>query len=288
MCVTSARAHLSNTKILSVKLGEKHLLAYGNAAQNFSGRPNSMILPVPGTMTKEDFHDTTPYGTWLTKMADVFTPRSRTLGGDSLRGASKGIERGRSVERFKVGMYEVFLAHPEVDRPMSGKTRIVDRMVGKLGHPVQEALKALPERRRPLVQTDLLEFFDQRYRGWSLVVCVFEGEQAIDAQPIMFTYKPLPAWKDKLFFPAVDSHSGHAPILDEEVDVDHFLFTETKNGVLIDDFKFINMPPILRGRKFAGAQIAHTELPNGDWIRECSAEPKHEMFSHDIFKRCRP
>src|SRR6185369_164530 len=212
MCVTSSSAKLSETRILSFRLSEqKHLLAYTNKVENLSILPNSMILPVPGRLTEADFIDTSAYPGFMTEMEHMLTPRSRGMtlgmtkgGGDSMR---------RSIKHFQSGMYEVFIADPNPFRgtgPMSGKSKIAERLVGKK-HPIIEALEVLEPINRPVVQERLLNFYDRYYPGWSLVVCVFGAGKAMESQPIMFTYEPLEEWKDKTFFPGVDSHDGGAP-----------------------------------------------------------------------------
>lgn len=260
MCITSAAAHLSKTRILSCTLGEKHLLAYANSAVNLSDVPNCMILPVPGTLTKEDFIDSTPFASFMEDLESQWTPRSRTLS------MSKGIE---PVERFKVGMYEVFLAPgiSRFDKATGLERSITERIMGKK-HRVTEALNEMPEERRPIVREDLLEWFDKTYPGWSLVCCVFESDKPMASQPIMFTYTPLEEFKSKLFFPGVDSHDGGPPNLDEDVEIDHFLFVEDPGGRPTEFFR-TSVPDWLREKKLVGAKFQREDT-NGDWVHDTS------------------
>jgi hypothetical protein len=260
MCVTSAAASLSETRILSVRLSEqKHLLCYTNKAKNLTVLPNSMILPVPGKLSEADFIDTTPFPGFMTELQRYLTPGSRTLGGGT-KGISGDSLRSRNVQHFKSGMYEVFVADPAPVRT------IAERIVGAR-HPVNEALEVMPPFDRPTISESLLEFYDSNYPGWSLVVCVFGPSKVMDSQPIMFTYEPLQEWKDRVFFPAVDSHNGGAPRLTEEVDVDHFLITTSTRGHEVPPMKMC--PPILHGLKLVGLPM-HDSMPNGDWTGNVS------------------
>jgi hypothetical protein len=203
----------------------------------------------------------------------MFTPRSR-----SLTLGSKGI-----VEKFKVGMYEVLLAHGDPD---PSKTTIAEQILGRK-HRISEALSQLPMDRRPNVRSDLLEWFDQTYPGWSLVVCVFESGIPMAAQPIMFTYKPFEAFRGRLFFPAVDSHDGGPPKLNERVDVDHFLFASHSSGNSNKMGHIKSFPDILRETKLIGAKFQNDDQ-NGDWILYADEKLESFTYQRDLFHRTKP
>jgi len=252
MCVTSAPAALSKTRILSFKVDEnKHFLAYSNSAKNLSSKANAMILPVPGKVKEADFVDISAFPRFMENLEGMLTPRSRSLGFS----ASKGIDR--SVAHFQSGMYEVFIASGGIGTSVAG-------MIQGKKHPVQEALKVLQPSKRPDISKELLEWYDKFYPGWDLVVCVFGADKTMESQPIAFTYRPLPEWKDALFYPAVDSHSGGVPDLHEEVFVDHFLFAPSSRGAAIPAQS--SMPKYLIGRTFNGVK-QNDHRSNGDWIR---------------------
>jgi hypothetical protein len=257
MCITSGPAVLSKTRILSFKVDEnKHFLSYSNSAKNLSNKPNAMILPVPGTVKQSDFVDTTAFPKFMEHLEEALTPRQR--GGSFLGGQSKGIDlNARRITHFQSGMYEVFIA--------AGGTgpALVGMLQGKK-HPVQEALKVLQPSKRPEISKELLEWYDKFYPGWDLVVCVFGADKVMESQPIAFTYRPLPEWKDALFYPAVDSHSGGIPDLNEDVDVDHFLFAPSSRGATIPSQS--SMPKYLLARTFNGVK-QNDHRSNGDWIR---------------------
>ena len=241
MCITSSPAELSNTKIMSIKLDEDyHLLAYSNKVKNLSKFPNSMILAVPGTLTQTDFYDTTAYAKFLEEIEMFRQMRSRSL--------TKGINTDNdtlSFETFGLGMYTVFLSESAAL--------------------ISDALKALPEEKRPKISDELLSFFSTHYHGWSLVVCVFDSEKAVDAQPIMFKYKPFN--KNMLYFPGMDSHDGGAPNTNAIVKVDHYIISQL-TGVgkteFSDDCK---VPEILQNREFYGYNQTRP-VSNGDWYLE--------------------
>lgn len=236
MCITSAKAELSNTKIMSIKLDEQfHLLAYSNKVVNKSGEPNSMILAVPGFITQEFFYDTTAYAGFLKEVEDAFTPRSRSL--------SKGIERDidLSFENFQLGIYNVFVSNSAIE-------------IGK-------AIAELPDDKRPEISSGLLKFFQNHYKGWKFVICCFDGDKPIESQPIMFKY--IPFNPEMLFFPGMDSHTGKAPNLNANVEIDHFLISEVQG---LGYFNFTNnkVPNILHDKRLYGNKPARS-LPNGDW-----------------------
>lgn len=238
MCITSGPAKLSKTKILSLKLDEEyHLLAYSNNTRNLSDHPNSMILAVPGKLTQEDFFDTTLYAKFLEEIEEFNTPRTRSLG------KSKSIDDDTlSFENFQLGMYNVFLSNSA-------------DLIG-------EAVSALPENERPVISSDLLDFFKTHYVDWSYIVCVFDNKQAIDAQPIMFKYKPFD--KNILFFPAMDSHSGKAPVVNSNVAVDHVLIYEDKGNGITEFPEECQIPDFLKNKEY-NCSTKVGARPNGDW-----------------------
>ena len=218
MCITLKPARLNNTKILSIKLPNgNHFIGYSNKVQNLSGKPNAMVLPIPGTAKPEFFYDTTKYKNFLNEIANATKPRSRGL----MKGVSS---KSLSYDKFEVGMYTVGLS---------------DSFDGAA------FINSLPEEKRPEFSEEMGEFFRVKYKGWSFAVCVFDTTKTIDAQPIAFEYKPF---DDVLYFPTMDSHDGHAP-KPERVDTDHvFLFEDTING--LNKLTLKGAPDFLQGRAY--------------------------------------
>lgn len=234
MCITVNEAELSNTKILSLPLNNgRHFIAYSNKAVNTSGKPNAMILPIPGATKPEWFHNTEQYKDFIDEIIDKC--QMKKYEGWEERGfLSKGLDGELSFETFTLGMYTVGLA-----KDFSG---------------IREFLDQLSEDKRPVVSEELKNFFETQYAGWAFAVCVFDSGKAIDAQPIAFEYEPFAY--NLIYFPTVDSHNGKAPNLDDLVDVDHTFIYEhtgemTKNyyqkSVILETAE---IPPFLKERRY--------------------------------------
>ncbi|MEO6305159.1 MAG: hypothetical protein ABIP51_18515 [Bacteroidia bacterium] len=235
MCITSGPAILSKTKILSCKVeGGKHLLAYSNSVENKSITPNSMILAIPGTLSEEDFYDTTLYKDFLNEIEEanktVMKSLSRSLSSSSF-----------SFTSFKNGMYQVLLS---------------ETIEG-----IGEALQSLPIEERPIIKEDLLSFFGSHYKKHSFVICVFSSTETISAQPIMFTYTPFDY--EIVYFPSMDSHTGDAPNIKEMVEVDHFLITNKNVGKKLEFESTV--PDILKNLFFHCFEFKGNKK-NGDWF----------------------
>ncbi len=260
MCITSAKAELSKTKILSMALDNgRHLLSYSNKAKNLSGRPNSMILPIPGEVNKDWFYNTTEYNNFMSDIErDANAHLYRSAG---ILSKSKSL----NFEEFELGFYKVITTN-DIDRL---KYRLLD----------------LNESQRPEISEELLNFFKLNYEGWSFVVCIFTGSQEMDAQPIMFEYKPMDYnW---IYFPTMDSHTGGAPDLTEKVKMDHTLILDQKGlkESLVSVVNFSQeLPEILKRRKYVAHQLKQN-FPNGDIyynLSEIEMETDHKghCFSH--------
>jgi hypothetical protein len=243
MCITTAPARLSKTKILASKMDNgNHLLSYSNTAKNISGRPNAMILPVPGKLNKELFFDTTLYNNFLKDIEYQIKPKSR---GASLKSFKSVLSD--DVEDFQVGMYRILLSE---NLPA-----------------IQKVLNELPEAQRPQISQELYDFFASHYAGWSFVVCCFDSSKETDSQPIMFEYKPM--YPDYLYYPGMDSHNGLAPEPGSAVRVDHCLMVqelgEDINGRKANNFfKQKEYVPEFLVKHYNG-KIVDGINSNGDW-----------------------
>ncbi len=249
MCITSRKAHLSQTKILSLPLENgNHFIAYGNSAKNESGKPNAMILPIPGRTKPEWFHNTAKYKSFLNDIVKEATLsnwlglRSRSLKAKSLKGDSFG-----SYEKFQLGMYTVGLA---------------DSFDG-----IAAFLVSLSDEERPEIGEELQQFFRNHYKDWSFAVCCFSSNKTIDAQPIAFEYTPIDP--NLIYFPTMDAHDGGAPKLDEEVDVDHtFIFEHTgprEKKYAMEHIELDDVPDFLNRKKYRITPIYEFEQ-NGDTV----------------------
>ena len=251
MCITLEPAKLSKTKILSFRKDDgNHILAYANKVKNTSGKPNAMILPVPGTLSSGMFYNTKDYNNFLDDIEKAITPRTRGLS------MTKGISIG--VEDFTLGMYRI--------------------LISKNIYSIKEVLDSMGDDERPELSEDMYNFFATNYDSWSFVICCFQGDKEISAQPIMFEYVPFDP--NILYFPGVDAHNGNAPVLGENVDVDHTLMTVDlyayRSNYKVDNiFSQKEKLPVFLLNHYAGIQLDDT-LPNGDWyldIRDIIYDP---------------
>lgn len=252
MCITSARAHLSNTIVYA---GEAlrdgilvHVLGYQNKAENLFGGPNAMILPIPARapMGPENMIDTRAAPRILKDMEAAIHLDSLTLSrgfGDERR------TRSKSVQVFDQGSYTVVLA----DRPTD----------------VMAALSQVTIERRPSIGGDLLASFERFYPEWPLAVCCFNGRVA--PEPLLWWYEP----KDPghLWAPALDAHDGAPPVPGMLVDVDHtVVFGSSLQAVPgAAEVRYTEPPSsieplksLLPGR-VTGKQLHKMRLPNGDF-----------------------
>lgn len=254
MCIVSAKAKLTKTKILSIPLDNgRHLMSYTNKAKNLSGKKNSMILPIPGKLNKEWFYDTSEYNEFVKDIERQANVNSEEILSRGMR--SKTL----SFEEFEVGFYNVVT------------TNDISKLVERLGV------------YGPEISSELINFFKEHYKGWNFVCCIFDGDKEMDAQPIMFEYEPFDyEW---VYFPTMDSHTGGAPDLNARVSLDHTLITEQYGlqGFNIKDVKFKQeVPEILKRRKYVSSKF-NTTLPNGDIYINRNELDKESTIRGDFF-----
>jgi hypothetical protein len=196
MCITSRRAILEATKIISFRKEDGNVfLAYSNSVQNQSEGRNVMLLPIPGEVVA--FHDTRAYNLFLNEIAQQTTVSEYLNYGVRSRGVSRGMLKG--IKRTTVGQYEILHTNDIAE--------------------LKDALR----NEEVVVTAEILNFFIDHYKGYTIVACLFDSKDKIDAQPIALEYKPF---SDKLiFFPAMDAHNGDAPRRGQ-VEVDHSIIVE--------------------------------------------------------------
>jgi hypothetical protein len=274
MCITVNHASLAGTKILSIPLENgNHFIAYSNKVQNLSGKPNAMILPIPGETSPELFHDTTKYKDFMSEII-------KKCGLDKYRGIlTKSIMRSRSLsddddlsfDKFDLGMYTVGLA-----KGFNG---------------VRDFLESLSEEKRPVVSEELKKFFEEKYAGWSFAVCVFDSNKAIDAQPIAFEYKPFE--NNLIYFPTMDGHDGGAPDENESVRTDHTFIYEHTGTMQRDKFikEFVSLdaevPEFLQDKKYR-ATLLKGHHKNGDTFIDANKMKDSDFTDEPEFKRIQP
>jgi hypothetical protein len=246
MCITVNHAALSKTKILSLPIPNgNHFIAYSNSVKNLSGKPNAMILAIPGKTKSSWFHNTEKYKDFLTEIAEKATIE-HWIGSKSRGLKSKGVTL--SFEQFELGMYTIGLA---------------DSFDG-----AEDFINSLPDNKKPEVGEELKNFFKTEYAGWSFAVCCFDSTKAIDAQPIAFEYTPFN--KDFLYFPSLDAHDGEAPDLTKSVRTDHTIIFEHTGYRNVEQTYYMEsikldapVPEFLQERKY---RLAHMNglAKNGD------------------------
>lgn len=259
MCITVNHASLSKTKILSLPLKNgNHFISYSNIVKNKSGKPNAMILAIPGKTKPSWFHNTEKYKNFMNeivKAADI----NNWMGILSKGVRSRGI---LSFESFELGMYTIGLSES-----FDGAEEFID---------------SLSQEKRPEIGSELKTFFKNEYKGWSFAVCCFDSDKTIDAQPIAFEYTPF--HPDFLYFPSLDAHDGKAPRLNFNVEVDHTIIFE-HTGEMRDIYLLeaihleADVPEFLQDRKYRFINMRGTSK-NGDTFIKISEMSQLE-FSVD-------
>ncbi len=271
MCITVNHADLSKTKILSLPLENgNHFIAYSNKVKNLSGKPNAMILPIPGETNPGLFHNTEPYKDFMDEITKKCDFEEDYLGMKSRGIFSKGFER------FELGQYTIALA-----KDFQG---------------IREFLSQLSEEKRPEVSEELKKFFEEKYAGWSFAICAFDSDKTIDAQPIAFEYKPFDG--NLIYFPTVDGHDGKAPVLGELVDTDHtFIYEHTGSMDIPEGRRFeyyqktvtldAKVPSFLNERRYR-TTISRGRQVNGDTFIDGNKMRDSNFVDEPQLKRINP
>lgn len=275
MCVTLSPARLKKTVVYAGEAHHPlrrdihniryvHVLGYQNEAENKSDKPNAMILPIPSKveMGPENVIDTTTCPTILKDMAISIESIGGAAHTRSLTLDAKGYP---SVKVFQAGSYTVALVQRASE--------------------VAQAVAALPEHLRPVLNRKILNAYSKWYADWPIAVCAWDGR--IKAEPLFWWYEPINA--KVLFLPALDSHNGKAPNPSGNVERDHTLVI----GSTIHPFGVTNfskerlggfIPPQIWGRTIEGRDW------NGDYTVEIEPlrQIKNYQGKHDIHARLDP
>lgn len=268
MCITINKALLSKTKILSLTLPNgNHFIAYSNKVKNESGKPNAMILPIPGETKPEWFHDTTEYKDFM----DEIINKSRYTQ-DYLGVQMRSLSASKGIQKFELGMYSIGLSND-----FKG---------------IEDFIKELPENKKPEVSAELRSFFLDKYAGWAFAICLFDTDKTIDAQPIAFEYKPFS--KKNLYFPTMDSHDGGAPKAESNIETDHtFIFEHTgmmdKSKTYAKTFVTLEakVPEFLQNKRYR-AVFSKGYEKNADTYIEISLMTALDFASDPKYKREMP
>lgn len=202
MCICVAPSEMKNTKLYvgegHYKGKDVHVLAYQNDAENLSDGPNAMVLPFPTSeeMTPDNVINTRSFKGFLKDIGDASKQVTRSLG------KSVGVAAGAAsfgAQVFHVGSYTVVLA--------------------KHVKYIPEALKQVPEKRRPEINARFLMHYGSMYKDQPIAICCWSGY--IEAEPLLWWY--VPKDKSTLFIPTMDSHDGNPPDLMARVEADHII-----------------------------------------------------------------
>jgi hypothetical protein len=211
MCVSASAAELSGTILFAGRRlhrvhGWVEVLGYQNTAVNLSPGPNAMLLHLPARkVTSAHFLNVGRCDQVLRDMAAAVQSMGR---GRYLSDETDWMGGGR-VEVFEHDIYTVVLADRATDIP--------------------RALDRVPERKRPVVSSELLAFYADCFPGYPVALCCFDNAEAIQAKPLMLWYRPLD--EERLILPAIDCHTGAVPDLEASVRTDHTVIFATDRAI---------------------------------------------------------
>lgn len=134
---------------------------------------------------------------------------------------------------------------------------------------IPAALAQVPVHKRPLLDPHLCEFYADHFPRHTIALCCFSNAQAQQAKPLLLWYRPLD--EDRIVLPALDSHTGTAPDLDDQVAVDHWVLFSSDHtprgwGEPVQYAKDLRhqlrefLPEMVMGKRFADEKMA-----NGDF-----------------------
>ncbi|NVB39342.1 hypothetical protein G6O69_15980 [Pseudenhygromyxa sp. WMMC2535] len=245
MSVSLTPAHFSSTVLYGrsvvIKGRCEHVLGYQNLAENLSGGPNAMILPLPAAapMGPDNLLDVSSCRGLLERYRDALSsPTPRGFSG--------------KTQVFESGNYSVVLAQS-----------------ASLGD-IEDALEGVPESRRPKVDPLLLSYYMSWYPGWHIALCCFDTAVR-KYEPLVWRYEPMDP--ELVFLPGLEASNGKTPRIGVPVTIDHTLALGIDNEV--DDERprvrallpagmaehlLPYFPEVVCGRAKMGGRLV-----NGDW-----------------------
>ncbi len=194
----------------------KTLSNYFSFTEAAVGQGNAMLLPFPakpGTMSSKNVIDTEYFPDILTDISSATMRGKPDLNPEPIA-TSFASSASSTVEIFAAaGIYTVVLAQNIMDIPT--------------------ALHQVPIEKRPNPNPAIFKAYAKWYPNWTFALCCFNNDDKKEAHPMLWWYEPM--FEDKLFLPALDSHDGSVPKLDQKVIIDHFLAV---GSTLSDKTKF--------------------------------------------------
>ena len=216
MCVSFKPARFSATTLYAAAGRNLHVLGYQNTAQSTvspnkdwgwdtefdpaDGVGNAMLLPIPampGTMGQENVFSTASCKNILQDIGTAVSPRRDVARSMLSFGDSMSIPKG--VQIFETDVFTDVLA----DDPLK----------------LAEVLAVIPQEKRPGLNVALLEAYAKWYPQWTMLLRCFSNTEPKKGLPLLCSYQPM--YRDKLFAPALDCHTGDVPNLKASVYVDH-------------------------------------------------------------------
>lgn len=187
MCVSMAPAEFNGAITFGGEVTpELHLLGYQNSSQSFVG-PNCMLLHVPTRrLTARDLVPTWDAPSFMKDMGETI----HTLAPQS-RGLSMGGQFRSAPIVVQYGSYEIVLASSAGDIP--------------------SALAQVSAAKRPVINTELLNWYDRNFDGYSFILACFNNADEKANHPILVKYQPTDP--THLFVPGLESHDGRPPII---------------------------------------------------------------------------
>ena len=185
MCVSMAPAEFKGAIAFGGEVDESlHLLGYQNSAQSLSG-PNCMLLHVPtAELTADNLVPTTAVPNFMEDMGRRVYALWTFRGGMTSRSAMEPV-----VVHY--GAYEIVLASSAKDVP--------------------SALERISPAKRPVINDELLAWFDKQRPNYSFALPCFNNDVEQVQHPILIKY--VPTDPTKIFVPGLESHSGRPPVI---------------------------------------------------------------------------
>lgn len=266
MCISAKPAVFTGTTVLAhrtthpEKRFEIDVVAYRNTPQNRAGQGgNAMLLHFPSRtpMGRENFLDTQSCPRFLREIESAAFPERISHGG-----GTRSMGKGATV--FEHDIYTVVLAQSASD--------------------IEAAIGFVPEAKRPAVSRELLSFYGESFRGWSLALCCFSNTQPKPAAPLAVWYEPM--FPDLLFAPGLDSHTGQPPDLDERVDVDHTVLWSHPNifGGMPVRYSEKGTVGGFLPTHVSGSRYRNRTMPNGDFVLDVSGKGELDSGAVARFK----
>ena len=192
MCITSSRSLLDNTylgawDIQHPNYGYRHVLAYQNRVQNLEEAPNCMLLPIQSAQPIEPawLVETSGCPNFLTELYDTIDPPP-SIEEEGHAWMSAGDDRMNYV--VEQGVYHIAILNNLTTTAL------------------EDTFAQIPAEKLPFISKDLLNFFEQHYKDYPLLLCCFNNKAAQQAAPILVHYPPQ--YPEQLMVNTLDSHGG--------------------------------------------------------------------------------